>query len=261
MEPTDEKITMDIPSKLNPKEQNRLQAMMGNGKQQAAKYYLNEKGKKEVLDDSTIIPQATVFFKNCEDCEFVLDAMCTKVLIEGCHNTKIILKQKVVTSTVDVYKCDNFHLQVHTKVGTLQTDVCTNLTLQFEHKEYFQSLIWAGLHNLTLNFEKENRVLKTGLSEMQTLYGELSPTIDQFIVRWIEEDLKIERLIRLDNGFPTTEREKKTYDSRQEETLQKLAQEAGITIGKKGEKKIPPNSVCPKCKSGLKYKKCCGKSA
>ena len=35
---------------------------------------------------------------------------------------------------------------------------------------------------------------------------------------------------------------------------------AGITIGKKAEKKIPPNAVCPKCKSGLKYKKCCGKN-
>lgn len=254
-----EEIKDDI-SKLDPKERSKLQAMMGNGKQQMAKYCLNQKGIKETLDESTVKPQATVFFKNCDDCEYVLDARCTKVLIDGCHNTKIILKQKIITSTVDIYKSDNFHLQIFTKVGTLQADVCKKIHIQVDHQDNFQSLVWAGVYDLTLHFENENRTLKTGYDEMAALHGELSPTIDQFIVRWVNGDLLSERVVRLDNGFPTTAREKKFFDDRQEETLQKLAKEAGITIGKKAEKKIPPNVVCPKCKSGLKYKKCCGKS-
>jgi len=92
------------PQKLDPKEASRLQAMFGNPKAQAAKYCLNEKGKKEVFADGAFMPQATVVFKNCEDCEYIVDTMCTKVLIESCHNTKIVLNQKIVTSTVDIYK-------------------------------------------------------------------------------------------------------------------------------------------------------------
>jgi len=190
----------------------------------------------------------------------VLDALCTKVLIDGCHNTKIILKQKIITSTVDIYKSDNFHIEIGTKVGTLQVDICKNLKVTYDNRENFQSMVWAGVYDLLLHFQKENHTLKTGFDEMVALHGELNPTIDQFIIRWISEELLIERVIRLDNGFPTTAREKKGYDDRQEETLQKLAKEAGITIGKKSEKRIPPNSICPKCKSGLKYKKCCGKT-
>jgi len=258
-----EKAPTPLPSeasKLDAREQSKLQAMMGNAKKQDAKICIGEKGKKETLDDTTVKPQATVFFKNCEDCEYILDAMCTKVLIEGCHNTKIILKQKIVTSTVDIYKSDNFKLDVSTKVGTLQTDVCNNLDIHFQNKELFQTIVWAGVHDLTLTFREENHTLKTGFKQMQELHGELNLTTDQFIVRWIKDELLSERVVRLDNGFPTTAREKKIYDDRQEEALAKLAKEAGITIGKKGEKRILPNSVCPKCKSGLKYKKCCGKN-
>jgi len=208
------------------------------------------------LEESTVKPQATIFFKNCEDCEYVVDAMCTKVLIEGCHNTKIILKQKIVTSTVDIYKSDNFQIEVNTKVGTLQVDVCKNLKVTFNNRENFQSMVWAGVYDLLLHFQEESRTLKTGFDEMTTLHGDqLNPTIDQFIIRWVKEELLVEKVVRLDNGFPTTAREKKGYDEKQEETLKKLAKEAGITIGKKGEKRIPPNDVCPKCKSGLKYKK------
>jgi len=70
-----------------------------------------------------------------------------------------------------------------------------------------------------------------------------------------------EQIVRLANGYPTTEREAKAFDEKQEQLLKKLAQEAGITIGKKKQEKIAPNSVCPKCESGKKYKKCCGKAS
>lgn len=42
--------------------------------------------------------------------------------------------------------------------------------------------------------------------------------------------------------------------------MRKLAEQAGIKIGKKKTEKIKPNETCPKCNSGKKYKKCCGKN-
>ncbi len=68
-----------------------------------------------------------------------------------------------------------------------------------------------------------------------------------------------ERLIRLANGFPTTEREAREFNRKQEFNVQQLAKEAGITIGRKAKPtaNIGRNDPCV-CGSGKKYKKCCG---
>lgn len=84
----------------------------------------------------------------------------------------------------------------------------------------------------------------------------LHEEVDQFIVRPLKDKLMCELIVRLSNGFPTTEREASAFDKRQEENLQKLAKEAGITIArKKGAKKPGQNEPCH-CGSGKKYKKC-----
>jgi len=64
---------------------------------------------------------------------------------------------------------------------------------------------------------------------MKETYG--ADTVDdkqsQFIVRFIEGQLLSERIVRLPNGYPTTEREKKIYDENQlkkEDELRKLVQ-------------------------------------
>jgi hypothetical protein len=64
---------------------------------------------------------------------------------------------------------------------------------------------------------------------MKETYG--AETVDdrqsQFIVRFIEGALLSERVVRLPNGYPTTEREKKIYEENQqkkEDELRKLLQ-------------------------------------
>lgn len=78
-------------------------------------------------------------------------------------------------------------------------------------------------------------------------------------VLWKQGKLLTEQIIRLENGYPTTAREKKIYDDRQEEAIQKLAKDAGITISKKKATgpKVKPNEPCH-CGSGKKFKKCHG---
>jgi hypothetical protein len=48
----------------------------------------------------------------------------------------------------------------------------------------------------------------------------LSEEIDQFVVKFIDDELACEKLIRLENGFPTTAREKAIFDARQEKNIQ-----------------------------------------
>ena len=91
---------------------------------------------------------------------------------------------------------------------------------------------------------------------------DLKELTDQFIVRFLGEadalELKQELVVRLKNGYPTTEREAAAFDERQERNLQKFAEQAGITIGRKKREgpKIGRNDPCP-CGSGKKYKQCC----
>lgn len=239
------------PNPLDPREIKKMQAMFGNAKTQLAKYLLNEDGKKLVLNESNLNKDATILFKNCINGYYEIDSPCTKILIESCNGTTIVLGDKILTSTVDIYKCDNFSLQCNVKLGTLQADMCKKLMVQFKNKELITQLVWAGVYDLDVKFEENPELnLSTGLDVMKKRYPDVRETIDQFSVRHIKNQVICERIIRLDNGFPTTSREKKIYDDRQEEAIQRLAKESGITIGRKPEKKIPPNSICPKCKSG-----------
>jgi len=254
------------PQPLDPKEQSKMQAMLGGGKNQAAKFIVGTKDQTEILGEESFKTNSTVLFKDCINCNYTVNQMCTKILIDGCHNTTITVNEKIVTSTLDVYKSNNFKLVLNTKIGTLQMDMCSNLKVEFHKKEDFHSLIWAGVHDLSLSFLDSPDTILTGYDQMKILHPELRETIDQFIIRFVHDKLTStdnllnEQIIRLINGYPTTEREKKIYDDRQEEALQILAKNAGIVIGKKSEKKTPPNAICPKCASGKKYKKCCGKN-
>jgi hypothetical protein len=249
------------PQPLDKREINKLQAMFGNAKAQVAKYFLNEDGKKVTLTEKDVKKESTLLFKNCTNGYYEIGSPCTKLLIDACDGSTFVLNERIMTSTLDIYKCSKLKVNINIKLGTVQADLCKDLHVEFLNKDLITQLVWAGVHNLTVAFtQNSNLNLKTGFEEMCKLHGELRETIDQFIVRHIKEQILCERVIRLENGFPTTAREKKIYDDRQEEAIQRLAKEAGITIGRKQEKKIPPNSICPKCNSGKKYKKCCGKN-
>jgi len=73
-------------------------------------------------------------------------------------------------------------------------------------------------------------------------------------------------VVRLQNGYPTTEREAKEFDERiaredkeKEEYFRKLVKFAAPKLGIKDDKKRPKvgrNAPCP-CGSDKKFKSCC----
>ena len=71
--------------------------------------------------------------------------------------------------------------------------------------------------------------------------------------------LRSEKVVRLENGFPSTKREDDEHGRREEEALQGLTDRMGITMKRKADtigNKQKPNDPC-QCGSGKKYKKCC----
>jgi len=248
-------------NKLDAKEQQKLHALLGGGKKQQTHVLLGKKNEQVTLGESDVDSSHTLVIKDCEDSTFTINAMVTKLLVDGCQNCKLVLNTKIITSMVEAYRCNNFHVESNVKIGTLQADMCSKFSAQFPSKDLFTQLIWAGVHDLSLDFaDAPDQQLRTGYNEMKALYPDLHEERGQFIVRFVKDRLLSERIIRLENGFPTTEREKKEFDDRQEENMRKLAEQAGIKIGRKKTEKIKPNETCPKCNSGKKYKKCCGKN-
>jgi len=241
------------------KDEKIAQAQMGNPKQQEAKYFMNEKDQKIIIEQEGVKYQATLFFKNCKDCDYTINALCTKILIDGCTNTRIVFNGKIVTNIIEIWRCNNFNILANTKIHTLQVDMCRGLTAEFSTRDFFQTIVWAGTHDLSIKFTdaEEHNLIGTGYSQMKTLHPDLNEQTDQIICRFIKGKLASELVVRLQNGYPSTEREAKEFDIRQEAAIKQLAKEAGINIKRKVEKKPGRNEPCD-CGSGKKYKNCHG---
>jgi hypothetical protein len=238
-----------------------------NAKQQS-KLIHSLKNETKTLAKADLSPNDTLYFKQCSDCEFVVDAMCTKIFIEGCQNLKIKVNERVITQTLEVWKCDAVDIDLNTKIQTVQLDLIKGARVNFSSKEHFNRLIWSAVDDLRLTFaDASEHVLETGVQQMLASNANLTQH-DQFIVRLVpnklsgQEQLLNEVIVRLENGFPTTEREARVFEERQEQNLQKLAKELlgkDIVLGKKKDDKpkVGRNDSCT-CGSGKKFKKCCG---
>eukprot|EP01089_Gocevia_fonbrunei_P018282 TRINITY_DN6147_c0_g1_i1.p1 TRINITY_DN6147_c0_g1~~TRINITY_DN6147_c0_g1_i1.p1 ORF type:complete len:263 (+),score=56.12 TRINITY_DN6147_c0_g1_i1:328-1116(+) len=257
------------PDLLPPKAKDNkvLQSQLGNAKEQALCFINNTKGVKETLGADRLKDSETLYFKFCDDCEYIVDAKCTKILIESCKNTKITIKGTVITATLEVWKCEGVELHILSKVLTLQADLCRGLKVHYSSKNNYDRTIWAGVFDFHLSFGDHEDIEKKGLDQMKEEFQDLNDDIDQFIVRFLDNKLTTEQIVRLPNGFPTTEREAQIFDEEAKKNaeateayVRKLLDAKSSKLGLKAlqKKRVPRNGPCS-CGSGKKYKVCCGK--
>jgi len=248
----------------------KAQAQLGNAKAQDIHHVKDQKGQKILLAADAIKPEATLYIKGCEDTEIVFTGKCTKIMIEGCRRTKVALKGRIITNVVEVWKCADFDLHLSSDVRTLQLDICRNLTLDFATRDHLNNIIWAGVYNLSIKFldEPDFPPYVSGFDHMKPQYPDLNPIHDQFIVRNLKGEITSEQIVRLTNGYPTTEREATEFDNNTEQNaknaedfVRKRLLDAGITLGKKKAEgpKVGRNDPCT-CGSGKKSKNCCSKA-
>lgn len=196
----------------------------------------------------------------------------TKIFIEGCDKVNFTFNGRVITQTVEVWKCNDFAMKANTAIKTLQIDLTNKADIQFEKADHFNRIVWAATEDLKLAFDdNEEHKLEVGTKKMIEVNPNVKAETDQFIIRLLPNKLtgKLqllnELIVRLENGFPTTERESRQFEEKQEANLQKLARDLlgkEIKIGKKKDvgPKVSRNDPCT-CGSGKKYKKCCGTDA
>jgi len=256
----------NVQSKLSEKEQARLQAQIGNLRKVGGIFVTDETKETKKFEtksretDLKLVP--TVYIKNCNDCHYHIAQRSTKVLIESCKNTTVILDGDILTRTVEIWKCENFTLQVGTQIKTLQLDLMKGVNMTFEKQEHFGAIVWANIEDAKLSFaDAKQHDIETGFKQMLTDHPDSHVDVDQFIIRLIDSKLTIERCVRLKNGFLSTEREAVEWEKRNESKkaayVEDFLKEAGVHLKKsKDAKRVDRNADCP-CGSGKKYKKCC----
>eukprot|EP01101_Sappina_pedata_P004690 TRINITY_DN2029_c0_g1_i1.p1 TRINITY_DN2029_c0_g1~~TRINITY_DN2029_c0_g1_i1.p1 ORF type:complete len:332 (+),score=185.05 TRINITY_DN2029_c0_g1_i1:28-996(+) len=244
----------------------RFKVAIGRGdKATDAKFIVNQTGKKEILNKDNLRIKSTLYIKDCTDCEFTVDAKCVKVMIEGCTNVTLNLNSIITTSVAEVWKCNNVSIFIRSRIDTFQVDMSTKVLMDYQKRDMINSIIWAGVHDLNISIPDGaggRELFKTGFAEMIPVYEDIREDFDQFIIRIVDGKMVSEQVVRLENGFPTTEREAKAFDEKAEKNklaadkhLRKLVKSMETKHGS-GAVKPGRNDDCS-CGSGKKFKKCC----
>lgn len=266
----------NVKSKNDKKEAAKIQAMMGQLREQNSQIISDETGNTctlevkggEKREDGTIdlksIP--TVYFKNNKGGVYTVNHRVAKVFIDNCDDCTFILNGAIMTRIVEAWRCNNLILNSTCEIKTFQLDISKQVKINYKAPSEFGCIVWQGVEgSIDIGFtEKPELNYTTSFEKCKERWGDSELEIDQFIIRFVEElgeGLQEERCVRLKNGFLSTEREAAEWDKRNtlaaERYMNDFMKDGGIQLNKNTEKKIPPNSVCPKCDSGKKYKKCC----
>ena len=103
-----------------------------------------------------------------------------------------------------------------------------------------------------INITDINYNLNTGLNQMLIKYPDSDKIVDQFIIRFINEDenqLTSERCVRLKNGHLSTEREAIEWEKRnnliKDRYVKDFMKKAGVHLNAdKNIQKLKPNDIC-----------------
>uniref|UniRef100_A0A7S0JJK4 CS domain-containing protein n=1 Tax=Calcidiscus leptoporus TaxID=127549 RepID=A0A7S0JJK4_9EUKA len=214
-----------------------------DGPSKAVAHVIEEKhGEGTIsISEEDLPPIAVLTLRRCSDVEVVLPPSATvvKILVEGCTKLRLAVSGKVLTETLEVYKCTDCAIHVASKLATLQVDACRGLDFFFAKAADFHQLLSAGAYGVSVSIEEGELRCVVDLEEERRLrpHTELSDETDQLITRLIEGALTTELVIRLSNDFPTTEREAAAFAERAKgagEALEEMARGMlGTSLGNK----------------------------
>lgn len=247
--------TLILDGKIDDKEKRRLQALIGTGKSDSIKVFAGKTGEKLIITEDHVEASQTIVFSDCNNCEYTIQAYCVKVFVERCKGVIIRVSGKVITSTIEINRCENLNCVLATKIGCLRVEQSKKVNMVFQKEKHFGYAVWAGCFMLRLQVEQ--KLARCDFSIVAKLDKTVNIERTQFKVWMINGKLVTEKVKRLVNGFPTTVREEGKYNRRQKGNVNCLADRMGIVVHPADYKpKTKPNAKCP-CGSGLKYKKCC----
>jgi len=252
------------PGQRTATDQAKLQSTLGTNKMQSTALYDGKTDEEVVLDEVALSPDDTVVIRNSNGSHFTLNGYCTKVMVANCNNCTFTFNGKILTATAEFFMCQALTIEQNTAIKTLQIDGCTGVTIAVDAEDNFQSIVWAGTRDMSVSFADTGLTGTTGFEQMSSrvLGGDepLREDISQFKTFLEDGEVVTEKVIRLKNGFPSTEREKREFDERQAQNMAAFIKNSGLKIKRTGQRTATErpgrNDPCH-CGSTKKYKKCC----
>ncbi|KAG0297461.1 hypothetical protein BGZ96_006417 [Linnemannia gamsii] len=169
------------------------------------------KDVKNAVETIEVQDRKALYLLKCEDCEYIIQGKPIKISIESCKNLTIKVEGKVLTGTVDIWKSESINLDFDRSVSVFQLDSIQTITIKMPEAEYFGSMIWAGVDNITLNLGDETHNLS--YSQLQARNAALRPDTDQFKTTIVGGSIKTEAIVRMDNGYPMTRAEESSLQA------------------------------------------------
>ncbi|KAF9932902.1 hypothetical protein FBU30_007061 [Linnemannia zychae] len=163
------------------------------------------KDAKNVVETIEVQDRKALYLLKCEDCEYIIQGRPIKISIENCKNVVIKVEGKVLTGTVDIWRSENIHLDFDRSVSVFQLDTIQTITIKMPEAEYFGSMIWAGVDDITLHLGSDSHSLS--YSHLQAKNPDLRPETDQFKTTIVDGSVKTEAIMRMNNGYPMTRSE------------------------------------------------------
>jgi len=206
--------------------------------------------------------KVNLFWKGCSKSEFSLSKRINpvKLFIQECDDCIFYVNSILTTRVIELWRCKNVVVHIDVEIGTFQVDISSNITISYQHKKQLGSVVQAGVENLIIQFkDAEESNFVTGVSLLKEQYQDYDEN-DQFITRWINKDILTERIVRIQGGYPSTERELKEseegiYDEKKtKESLNQFLEQTGQSIGI-DEKSLIEKSVEGKKEQEEKIKK------
>jgi tetratricopeptide (TPR) repeat protein len=199
------------------KEENKLDKMTNS-----VMHFIEGRAKESItLSQETLPELPTLHFKSCQNCTFIIPdkTKVVKILFESCDDCSLELKGCVLSSIIEIWRSDRCTVFVDCAIGTLQVDVCNDLTINFAKGSHMGMIVQAGVHRLKIQSSDGTwKDYDTGLEELRA--GQAGPdaesindSTDQCITRLVDGRLLTERILRLANDYPTTAREKAAFDA------------------------------------------------
>ena len=110
-------------SKLSADEYKRMQGMLGGSTAKGTKVLAKLNGTTEKLEKDSFDANQTLVVMGCNDCVVEVDTTCVKVFLQMCNNVRLHLRGKVITHTLEAYKCNDRAVHIETKIWTAQMDL------------------------------------------------------------------------------------------------------------------------------------------
>eukprot|EP00927_Polykrikos_kofoidii_P074214 TRINITY_DN70195_c0_g1_i1.p1 TRINITY_DN70195_c0_g1~~TRINITY_DN70195_c0_g1_i1.p1 ORF type:complete len:417 (+),score=84.33 TRINITY_DN70195_c0_g1_i1:87-1253(+) len=156
-----------------------------------------------------------------EDVTYILPASNTnlaKVIIDKCKRVHVRLEAKIVTSSIDVYACDELHLDLTHPVGSIQADECVgHVVIRFAERDHFGEIYHQNCPGLELHWANETH--KPGIARAAQFVTCLSPADSK-------EPLMTNAVVRGEKEFPLN------YAS--------VSSGRSTDLGKEPEAEVPP---------------------